>query len=979
MEETDIAYGKCSAIAEEALKHLDKIRSEEDTKIRIINRMLTECLGWAFADVAAETAHENGYSDYLISNNGKGALLVEAKRIGALEITTAEKNKVRHFKLAGPALAKSMSGIDQAARYSMPNGLPISVLTDGIAWIVFKTFVQGENFKSKEAIVFPSLEAVLNDFLLFFELLAKSSFERKLYNRIFDQVHQPRLAVSRTLFAALPPDEIKINQKSDIASALDRIFALFFSRLTGDQDEDMLIDCFVESRESRFADYALEKMTASVLGNLSPVDRDVDEELSTFIEAIVEIDPDQQDSGQSVFIVGPTGAGKSTFLARFFKRTLSNALRKRCIVTRVNCLDSSGRTDTLLSSITETLIRSLERNLYPSGHPTFFDLQGLYHSEYIRRAEGSDAQLYSRDKGAFKEKFGEYLNKAVQEDRESYLKRLLTDVVHNRKQLPILLFDNIDEFTIEFKTVIFQFAQSLRRHAQHCLLIFPLTDKSAWSFSKTDIFGIYQSRSFFLPTPSPREVLRKRIDFLKSRLAEVKDDPTGGTYFTARGIKISIPNLEAVAKVLENVFVDQENTAQILGEITNYNIRRTLALSRRIITSPVLQIEDILNSYITGADVTTSFSKFMNALLKGDWESYKRGDQHEVFPIFDVDADVRQSPLLALRILALLQSIAQASRTLDQRHLSVQSILDYFDALGGYETAIDRCMLRLLEGGLIEPYDSSVRDLAPAQKLAISASGAAHFRLATCNEVFCEQMAITTPIGNPEIVARIKALNSGNGPILDRLYQIRHEFITYLIDEDRKHLSDDIASPQYESQRQLVDLLRQLGRDPKEQVVGRNTPANGPTMLSEGTLATVDWFDAEKGYGFVDAEGFEGKAFLHAEKLSEAGIESVADGDEILCDIGRNSKGIHVLKVHDIQTDPASVQVTECSITRLFPDRNYGFVRLLDTEKDAFFHYSVVPEAERDKLTVMRRLKVNLGPDRTGRGLQVRAITEFLE
>jgi hypothetical protein len=290
----------------------------------------------------------------------------------------------------------------------MPNGLPVTVLTDGLSWIVFKTFVQGENFKSKQAIVFPSLEAIENDFSIFFELLSKSGFGKRLYSLIFDRVHQPRIAISRSLAAAVPESEIRISQKSEIAFALDRIFDNFFSRLTGDQDEDMLIECFVESRESRFADFALEKMTASVLGNLAPADRDVDQELSKFIETVAEIDPDQQGSGQSVFIVGPTGAGKTTFLDRFFKKTLSNALRRRCIVVRVNCLDFSGRTDTLISSITEILIRSFEQSLYPSGHPTFVDLQGLYHTEYVRRAEGTDAQLYGRDKGAFKEKFGDY-------------------------------------------------------------------------------------------------------------------------------------------------------------------------------------------------------------------------------------------------------------------------------------------------------------------------------------------------------------------------------------------------------------------------------------------------------------------------------------------------------------------------------------------------------------------------------------------
>ena len=69
-----------------------------------------------------------------------------------------------------------MSGIDQAISYASPNGLPIAVLTDGLTWIIFKTFIPGVNFKMKEAFVFPSFEAVANDFSIFYELLSRDGF-----------------------------------------------------------------------------------------------------------------------------------------------------------------------------------------------------------------------------------------------------------------------------------------------------------------------------------------------------------------------------------------------------------------------------------------------------------------------------------------------------------------------------------------------------------------------------------------------------------------------------------------------------------------------------------------------------------------------------------------------------------------------------------------------------------------------------------
>ena len=405
----------------------------------------------------------------------------------------------------------------------------------------------------------------------------------------------------------------------------------------------------------------------------------------------------------------------------------------------------------------------MEDEVYKDGTPSWDDLLGLYHSDYVRRSKGVDAQLYLRDKQAFKEKFGEILNDKVENDREGYLKRILTDVVNNRKKLPIILIDNTDEFSIEYKQNFFQFTQALRRHANHCIVIFPVTDKSAWSFSKTDIFGIYKSQSFFLPTPSPREVFRKRINFLKQKLSEEKKGKKKkGDYFFGKGIKISIQNLDGFAQVLENVFVDNDYTSKTIGELTNYNIRRTLSLSQRIITSSVLQIEDLIKSYISGKLVSTNFTKFMNALMKGDYEAYKQSDNHEVYPIFQVDHEVRQSPLLKLRILVLLDSIHNSSRTVEEKHLSMQSIVDYFDTLGCSETAIDKAVMSLLEAGLVEPYDVSNWTLSNNSKLAISYRGVAHLRLASHNNIFFYQMALTTAKQIKILLLKLKVLTNHN-------------------------------------------------------------------------------------------------------------------------------------------------------------------------------------------------------------------------
>ena len=964
----DKAHDRVSTIISEAKENIEQIQTEEDAKIQIITRVLTEGLGWSFVDIGAERSHDSGYSDYMLSLDERPVLLLEAKRIGRVNIKAADISRLKHYKLSGPALREASEGIEQAAGYAAPNGVQVAVLTDGVVWIVFKTFIPGAHYLEKQAFVFGSFEAVLGGFSEFFDLLSKESISRRAFSGMFDALHNERLALDTPLVAPLRDDEIHIQQKSRLAFDLERVFSTFFSRLSGDDDEEILIDCFVETRESRVADFSLEKITANVLGNLSPVGKDVNKELANVVEAAVDVD-----RGKTVFIVGPTGAGKSTFLDRFFKKTLPKALRDRCVVCRINCLDFSGEQSVSLKWLTESLISSLEKQVYTEGSPDWDELQGLYFSEYRSRARGVDSQLYNSDRQAFKIKFGEFLESVVQSDREGYLKRVLSDVVRNRKKLPIIVIDNMDEFVLENKASIFQFSQSMARHTRHCLLIFPVTDKTAWSFSKTDIFSIYQSLSFFLPTPPPREVFRKRIEFLKLRLDDVAEGRERKEYFTGRGINIEIGNLVGFAKVLESVFVDDYYTAKTIGELTNYNIRQTLLLSKRVITSSVLDVEDLVKSFLKEQFSLPNYAKFVNALLKGDYDAYRKNDEHHVFPVFQADSEIRQSPLLILRILRLLETQKNAGRTIDDRHIGPSSIVDYFDALGVPEVAVDKALLSLLEANLIEPFDSSLRGLEPTQKLSITHSGHAHLRLATKNFVFLEQMAITTAISDSDEAESIRSAYQSHRPFQEKMREVRDTFIQFLLNEDAELLTVPEDLDQYEPQRDLTRQISALLNIGAEESAS-NKERNLNEMICQGSVATIDWFDREKGYGFAYSDGVDGGIFVHISALKAKGIDDLSDGDEILCDIERSDKGLQVAAVHDIQTDPSRIVAEDCEVIRLYPERQYGFVRGLQSEQEAFFHYSLVAQADRSKLNSATKLHAEIGQDKKGRGPQVRRV-----
>lgn len=122
-------------------------------------------------------------------------------------------------------------------------------------------------------------------------------------------------------------------------------------------------ECFVESNESRIADYSLEKITNSVLNNLPQDKNRVGSELSNLIKWNVQAEM-PSDSDLSVFIVGPTGSGKTTYIDRFFSKILPKSTRELCLTIKINCLDASGDEQTIASWITETMIAFIEKELF---------------------------------------------------------------------------------------------------------------------------------------------------------------------------------------------------------------------------------------------------------------------------------------------------------------------------------------------------------------------------------------------------------------------------------------------------------------------------------------------------------------------------------------------------------------------------------------------------------------------------------------
>jgi hypothetical protein len=338
----------------------------------------------------------------------------------------------------------------------------------------------------------------------------------------------------------------------------------------------------------------------------------------------------------------------------------------------------------------------------------------------------------------------------------------------------------------------------------------PITDKTSWQLSRQGALQSFENEALLLPTPSAKQVLEKRINFVLKKMEE-DAKREHGSYFVGKGIRVTVANLVKFVRGLQEVFLNSDKTAYVLGQLANHNVREVLELSRDVVNSPHMGLDETFKAYAVGNAMYVPDVKTRRALIRGRYDIFVASASRYVHNVFNLNSELETSPLLGLRILQALKDAIVRSGDTKSRYMAKVDLFGYMQAMGLERRAVALWLDALLKRALVINYDPTCLDEETATQLEISPAGELHLFWGRGNYDYITAMAEVTPIFDEGAFASIEHASRGQGN--QRMHDLLRSFTQYLSGEDRIYC----RVPDHESYLGQQALLSRLNGSNKQQ------------------------------------------------------------------------------------------------------------------------------------------------------------------
>jgi predicted type IV restriction endonuclease len=755
---------------DQASKNLEKISkivldnpTEADTRAKIIDPILRECLNWQEDDIFREEHANPGFVDYVLKIGSRNVLVIEAKKFGHSFKLPITFGLVRDYTLGG-ILKKEKSiadVIEQARRYCQDMGAKYGAISNGDQFIIFEKEKTGRPWTEANCKIFYSFDDVLNNFIAFWNLFSKDAIESGSLVNLLS-------AGSEELHFVKPVDDVKfrneIEPRNELYRYLVPIISRTFKEMTQENQLEMLKDCYViDPEEGDEVSNSLKSYMTFELGKFECKKIKQGEENAGIFHT--DFYDKMEHAGNSTdpiicLLLGGVGSGKTTFVFRFFNVVLIEEEREKVKWFYVDFKNA------------------------PSDEKCIRD--------YIFKS------IFEDFKRKYSELFLKCLDKTKIEKAEptfEHIKAMLS-ALRDEGFVLSLVVDNVDQHIFQSSTFhesVFIEANNLSKELK-TITIMTLREESFYKSSTGGPFDAYYIEQYRIMPPDLQSLLLLRLKYVQRKLKLPKTELqkwlcVGTTYN---------PPLDMISSFLASIEFTLEQKAnrgvvRFVSGTSGGNMRRALELFANFLVSGNTKVKEIVETRNKVADTyIIAEHQFIKSIVLGNYRYYSKNSSY-LMNIFDINQSFYQSHFLRLKILSFAEDQISVDSEYGSGFISINRLTEVGSEISITRQALEDALGLLARYSLIELNTRSKDDLKSASHFKITDSGVFFLRLLSRRFVYLDLVLADTPIADVDIAFRIRHLLPSRE--LNERFQRTELFVNYLIKMENKEFQD---SPEYE-------------------------------------------------------------------------------------------------------------------------------------------------------------------------------------
>lgn len=668
-------------------------RNEATTRLQLIDRLFFECLGWSRDDVVLEEAHGKEYTDYSFSAPRR-ILIVEAKREGDYFELPAGKTKLEYSL---PALLRDYpnlkAAIEQAAGYCQKRGVPFGVVTNGhqiVAFVANRN--DGRPPLEGKALVFPTLDFMLENFLALWQSLSKPGIEQKnIQSKLIGDL-QPALPAKLSSTLPFYPG---FKSRNIFQTDLQTLSELVIEDLARSNElrKRFLEECY--SRSGALSQYALVSKSILQTRYAALFGRETSQAPTT----VPAVDKEgisaellaESLSRRPIILMGDVGVGKTTFI-----RYLINIEAAPLFENAITIYIDLGSQATLTSDFRKFILDEIERQLRENNAVDIYErnfVRYLYRGDLERFSRGIYSDFRESNPDLYKVKELELLEEKIK-NKEEHIKHVIKYVANARKKQVVMFIDNADQRDESTQQQAFLISQEIAERWHPVTVFVALRPETFHRSLQIGALSGYHPKAFTISPPRIDRVIEKRLRFaLKITDGEIPLESI------VTGIDVRLTNLSKIINAFLQSLNYNDDIAEFIDNIAGGNVRLALELVKDFFGSGHVDTEKIARIYDEEGRYIIPLHEFLRAVIYGD-AIYYDPEQSPIANLFDISQLEPKEHFLLPVLISLLVNLSGSDT--EQGFVETAVIYQRLQGFGFTPEQIDFAVIRGHRKKLIE-------------------------------------------------------------------------------------------------------------------------------------------------------------------------------------------------------------------------------------------------------------------------------------